>query len=401
MESRDVVVVGAGISGASFAHHAARAGHDVLVLERGAQVGGCLRTVDHDSEFWFELGGHTFYNSYGATIEILEQAGAMSELLERASPVLRFLRDGGVLPGKNLGLLLRQFRKFELLASVPRWIGADKSGKTLREHFSRLVGKQNYARVLSPMLSAVPSQCADEFPAELLFKKRPRRKDVPRSFTFKRGSRTLVECALGSEKIETRLEQAIARIERDADGFVLTLEEGASIRARKLALAVPPQAAAKLLEHVDERLARALLPFEQTTVDSLGVVLPRAQVKLPEATFFIPLEDSFHSIVTRDVVPDEEWRAFTLHFRAGLTRDARIERAAQVLGIPPVDLSAASESRVALPSPRLGHAARVKELDHSLASGALALTGNWFEGLSIEDCVSRSKSEWLRIASAR
>ena len=43
------------------------------------------------------------------------------------------------------------------------------------------------------MLSAVPSQSADEFPADMLFKKRSRRKDVMRSFTLKGGKIALIE----------------------------------------------------------------------------------------------------------------------------------------------------------------------------------------------------------------
>ena len=53
-----------------------------------------------------------------------------------------------------------------------------------------------------------------------------------------------------------------------------------------------------------------------------------------------------------------------------------------------------------LPSPVLGHDRVVAELDRMLAGQRLALTGNYFEGLAIEDCVQRSRAEWARIASA-
>ena len=52
-----------------------------------------------------------------------------------------------------------------------------------------------------------------------------------------------------------------------------------------------------------------------------------------------------------------------------------------------------------LPSPVIGHDRVVAELDRMLAGQRLALTGNYFEGLAIEDCVLRSRSEWARIAA--
>jgi UDP-galactopyranose mutase len=50
-----------------------------------------------------------------------------------------------------------------------------------------------------------------------------------------------------------------------------------------------------------------------------------------------------------------------------------------------------------LPSPVLGHQDVVRELDRLLAGTRLAVTGNWFGGLAIEDCALRSRTEWARI----
>ena len=52
-----------------------------------------------------------------------------------------------------------------------------------------------------------------------------------------------------------------------------------------------------------------------------------------------------------------------------------------------------------LPAPVRGRGEAVAELDRLLAGGALAVTGNYFEGLAIEDCVARSRAEWRRLAA--
>ena len=63
------------------------------------------------------------------------------------------------------------------------------------------------------------------------------------------------------------------------------------------------------------------------------------------------------------------------------------------------DIGDLSERRAVLPSPRLGHAELVASIDKVLAELPLALTGNWFGGLPIEDCVLRSRAEWRRISA--
>jgi UDP-galactopyranose mutase len=47
----------------------------------------------------------------------------------------------------------------------------------------------------------------------------------------------------------------------------------------------------------------------------------------------------------------------------------------------------------------LGHDRTVHELDRLLAGQRLALTGNYFSGLAIEDCVLRSRAEWRRVST--
>ena len=101
--THDVVVLGGGVSGLSFAFHAARGGRGVHIVEQDARLGGCLDTRTSSDGFWLELGAHTCYNSYGAFLELLDGVGLLDELQPRGKPVLRFLDGDAILPGKNLG----------------------------------------------------------------------------------------------------------------------------------------------------------------------------------------------------------------------------------------------------------------------------------------------------------
>jgi len=315
---------------------------------------------------------------------------------------MRFLEGGNLVPGQNLWALLRLLDLGELLRSLPRAFGARPDGQTVYSHYSRIVGRGNYGRVVGPVLSAVPSQSADAFPAEMLFKKRARRKDVPRSFTLPGGLQGLAEAAAGTPGVTARTGTAARHLSRDAGGFEVELADGSRERAAQVALAVPPRAAAELLRGVLPEAASLVSRVQEAEVDSLGFAVPAARAAhLPPATFLIPLEDRFHSVVTRDPVPDPRWRGFTFHFKPGLSSGDRLRRAAEVLGLSPADLEAPTERRTVLPSPVLGHREVVAEVDRVLAGTPLAVTGNWFGGLAIEDCALRSRAEWARLAAGR
>jgi protoporphyrinogen oxidase len=52
-----------------------------------------------------------------------------------------------------------------------------------------------------------------------------------------------------------------------------------------------------------------------------------------------------------------------------------------------------------LPALRLGHSERVEWIDRQIQPLSLGLTGNWCQGVSIEDSLVRTRSEYLRLKS--
>ncbi|HUK65183.1 MAG TPA: FAD-dependent oxidoreductase [Anaeromyxobacteraceae bacterium] len=399
MSKHDVIVIGAGMSGLAFAHHAARAGRSVLVLEREKRVGGCVHTHRTGPGYWFELGAHTCYNSYLALTEILEELGMRDKVLRREGSRLRFLRDDRLVKGSNLSALMRLFSWGELLPRLPRLLTEQKDGKTVYGYYSRIVGRRNYGEVLGPMLSAVPSQSADAFPAGMLFKSRgSRRKSYPRSFTLEGGLGSLPLALARGPRVEVLLGRAATGIGRTRDGFFIE-SEAARHEAGVVALATPPGAAAQLLRQVAPELASRVARVKETRVESLGFAVRAEAVHLPVSMFLIPRDDLFYSVVTRDSVPDKGFRGFAVHFKPGLSREARLERAARILALEPRRLEDVTERVSVLPSPVLGHENLVREIDRLLAKERLCATGNWFSGLSIEDCLQRSRAEWERVAA--
>ena len=402
MSKHDVVVAGGGISGLTFAFEAARAGRSVLVLERAAQAGGCLSTHRTAGGYWFELGAHTCYNSYAGFTELIEGCGLRGEVLPRAKTHLRFVDGDRLVPGSNLGVLLRLFSWPEAAISLPRLFGAKKDGKTVEEFYSRIVGKRNYAEVLGPMLSAVPSQSADAFPAGMLFKVRDRRrKDFPRSFTLRGGLQAMPDALARRPNVAVATGRTATRLSAKGAGWVVETDDGERHEAAIFAVATPPSASSALLGGAEPGLAAQAARVGEAVVQTLAFAVRASRVsRLPVSTFLVPRKDVFHSVVTRDSVPDPEWRSFSFHFRPGLGPEERLGRATNLLGLKRDDLEEVAEKRTVLPSPVRGHEEIVNEIDRLSAGKSLAVLGNWFAGLSIEDCVDRARQEWARVATA-
>jgi len=403
MEKTEVIVVGGGISGIAFAWKAARAGRAVLLLEGGNRCGGCLhsqRTVDG---YWHELGAHTAYNSYGGFLDIATGSGAVAKIVQRGPARAQFgyLR-GDAYDWLSPPALLRRFNWLEIALHGPLGILRGKKGRTMAGYYGGLLGPGNYTRWLKPFLAAVPSQNADDFPAAgpgSLFKKRPRRKEFPRSYGFAGGLQTVCEAALRAPGIRVESGAVVTRIAPSTGGFVVTITDGRTFEAPLAAVATPIVAAAAILSRDFPELGQALAPVKTVRLDSLGVMLPRARCWMPECAFVIPADDLFFSAVTRDPFPDPERRAFTFHFKAGHSREEQLRRMGEVLRCPVPELGEPETRQTLLPAPTLGHDRVVADLDRLLAGRCLALTGNYFQGLAIEDCVRRSFDEYARIAS--
>lgn len=389
MSQHDVIIVGGGISGMSLAHYCAKGGLKPLVMDKNSRMGGTFNTCRKDN-FWFELGAHTCYNSYGNLVDLLRETGSLDKIIKPGSAGYKlFTKDG-------IKSIMSQMSVPELFFSLPRMFGAKMDGETVESYYSKIVGKRNFERAVGPMFNAVICQKANEFPADMLFKKRERRKEVIKKFSLQGGLRSIIETIAAEPGIETVEGKELKEIEFEANVFNVTTSDGSSYEAKILALAVPSEAAANLLEKTFPQTAKKLASLKSTKVETLGVIVRKEETKIGPIAALAASDDIFYSFVSRDTFPDSMYRAFAFHFKpeAG-NREARIDRIARVLGSRNFEHIATAEHVV--PSLRLGHKETIAEIDANLAGTPLLLTGNYFTGVAIEDCVSRSLQESRRL----
>jgi protoporphyrinogen oxidase len=399
VESFEHIVVGGGISGLAMAHWAQAAGVPTLLLEADARPGGCIRTArpDDGSGPWAELGAHTAYNSYGNLLDLLERAGALERLVpKRRLPWLLAShgRHRSVTSALHWG---------ELLLHLPRAPFTKRSGRSVAAYYRAVAGPRNYADVLGPAFRAVVCQPADEIPADLLFRRKPRRRGCPRSFTLPGGLSEAVERLAGSSGFTLRTGARVLELRREGPGIAVVVEGVGILHARRLTLAVPPDEAARLLRGTFPALGEALGGIAMRPIDSLALWVPTSRLgHLPPLAGLIATDGGFHGMVSADTTrpASDGLRAFTFHFPPDLDRETRLARACRALGIARRDVAAARETRNRLPALRAGHHERVRRIDAALGGLPLAVVGNAFLGMSIEDCLIRARCEFRRLFGA-
>ncbi len=387
----DIVIVGSGISGMSLAYYCAMEKLNVLVLEKSDSMGGSFTTVNSD-DYWLEMGAHTMYNSYGNFIEIIEGCGLKEEIIQRKKVPYKAFKNG------KIRSVISQFSIPELLVSIPSLFSIKKDDQTVESYYSRIVGKKNYKKFFQYMFNAVPSQATNDFPADILFKKRNRRKDILKSFTFKQGIISIIHAISRIPGIDVVTGAGVLSISVGKDSYQIKAENKEIYNSEYLALAAPVNVAAELTRSFVPEISEEIKKIESVLTDSVGVCIEKKDVNIKEVAGIIGINENFYSVVSRDVVEDENIRGFVFHFEPGkLDNPSKIEFICKVLNISKDKIKDTFYVQNTVPSFKLGQKSIVEEIDTLLKGNKLLLTGNYFSGMAIEDCVSRSKNEFSRI----
>ncbi len=399
MAQKEVVIIGGGISGLSMAFYCSQAGLKTTLIEKDKTVGGSFaspRYSGNGGNFWLEMGAHTCYSSYQNLLGIVETCGIADTIIPREKVPFSLLKNGevkSIMAGLDL---------FELIRSVPNIFFLKKENQTVQSYYSKIVGEKNYRNTVSHFFNAVPSQLTDEFPADMIFKSRPKRKDMLKNYTFKGGLQSVARTIAALKGIEVHTGTAAETVITSGGKYLIRTADGQEYTADVLVLALPSDSAAKLLQNANQAVAYHLTKLKYADVDSVGVVVKKDSISLKPLAAIISPNDIFYSMVSRDTVKDDNFRGFAFHFRPGIDENTKFKRITEVLGVGMPKIEHTFTKMNIVPSLRQGHREWVKKADDLLGGARnMFLTGNYFGGMAIEDCVSRSREEFDRLVGMR
>jgi protoporphyrinogen oxidase len=391
------MVIGGGISGISFSYYLNRSNKKVLLLEKEARAGGQVQTQSAKIfDFWYDLGAHTCYNSYISLLSIVKELN----LDAHVQPMGQF--SYLVYKQNDLKNMMAGFSWPSMILNCPKIFFASKEGKTVEEYFGKIVGKTNYEQFFSKAFRAVLSQNANNYPAEIFLKKRKSRFEAfPRKYTFTNGISSLTDAIIEKSGLEIKTNSAVKTISRTGDDssplYEIEIISGQKFYASAVALAIDPASASVLLQEIEPDLSKLLATIPIAHSESIGVVLPKEKVNVKKMAGIIPVSDQFLSVVSRDLVEHPAYRGFVFHFEKGkLKRNEQLDTICKVLNIKIEDIVTQTFTEHVLPSLRVQHIDLKTQIEKVKINSGIFILGNYFNGLSMEDCVQRSQDEFRR-----
>ena len=392
-EIYDCIVIGSGISGISFAHNLAKKDKRTLLLESEDVIGGQIAThVSRQfSDFWSELGAHTCYNSYTHLLSLVDDVNAHKDLLALDK------RKYMIYDGSKIKSPLSEISFLPFMFNGLRIFSRSKEGRTVREYFRPIVGGKNYDKLFTKMFRAVISQEPDDYPAEVFLKKRnERRRDVIRKYSFTRGLSSFLNTIIEHDKFALRLNTKVENIEQRNDIFEVKAQNGRIYKAHNIAVATDPQVAARLIVSMEPDVAELLSSIELFKSSTLNVIVRKGDISIPLLAGIIPTSDLFLSVVSRDVSSHPSLRSFSFHFKEDKSEVEKIEIVCDVLGIAKDSIVETSSVNHILPTLRKQHINIAEDVQAKQINPNIYILGNYFYGLSLEDCVHRSSDEAQR-----
>lgn len=161
MQNREVVIIGAGLTGLSTAYNLKKNGHDVVIIEKEGRVGGQIQTHEEDG-FVFESGPNTGVVSFPEVAELFNDLADDCQLeIARESSKRRLIwKDSRfhALPSGPLSAittpLFRLSDKFRILGEPWRKRGDDPD-ESVGALAQRRLGKSFYEYAVDPFVSGV------------------------------------------------------------------------------------------------------------------------------------------------------------------------------------------------------------------------------------------------------
>ncbi len=456
-----LAVVGGGIAGLATAYYAQKAADEaglplhLTLIERDPVLGGKIRT-DIPEGFVIEGGPDSFITQKPWGIQLCRELGLEDRLVgtNDAQRTVYVLRGGKLrkMPDGMLLIVPTKFRPFAT-SNLISWPGkirmgmdlfiparADDSDESLADFIRRRLGTEALDVLAEPMMAGIHVSDAETLSLKATF---PRFIDIERQYgSLTRGmiaSRkaaaqhqppsngsakpTTVFMTLqnGLQEMVTAIQNAlhgeivtgcgVDRLQPQADGYTLTLDDGRTLEADVVVLATPSFAAADLLRDQHPTLADKLdaIRYVSTATVSLGFDAAGFDHPLNGFGFVVPRKEPTRLLACTwtSTKFTHRSRPSTVLLRAFiggprreelvfLDDDALIalvrEELRAIMGIT----AAPTVARVyrwpsGNPQYDVGHLDRMDEIDALLPPG-LYLTGSAYRGVGIPDCVKQGQT---------
>ncbi len=447
ISSRNIVILGAGISGLTTAYLLSKKGFDVTVLEKKNEIGGSIETVC-EKGFLFDRGPNSGLETTPVISQLVNELNLQNELVyaNKASNKRYILRNNELHPlpmNPSLFLKTQLFSakaKFRLFAEP--FIGRSKDGynQSIAEFVTRRLGKEFLDYAINPFVAGVYAGNPEDLSVKSAFpklydleekygglivgairsmkerKRRPEKaKQSAKMFSFKNGMSVLPKALTNNLGEKVLLFSEAVAVEKSSPGYKVTFNQAGKTRTLStdvIISTVPAYAASQLFNSMDERLSSHLnnIYYPPVLVLYLGYNKSDIGRVLDGFGFLIPSKERksylgaiWSSVIFPDRAPEDK-AAFTLFI--GGARDPEVgnidkeilikkvrEEFEKIMMInsEPVYISYKYWNK-AIPQYNIGYIEHEKYFDKfEKINPGIILGGNYRGGISIGDCIKNAE----------
>jgi len=440
-DSKQAVVIGAGISGLACAYRLQQLGVQVTLLEAADRAGGLVDTIEQDG-FLFESGPQSFQGSE-VLLKLIGQLGIEAELCKADPRAPRFVLQHGRL--QKIPMSPQAVLTTSLLGAGSRWriisepfrrTKAPSEEESVANFVRRKFGHEILEYLVAPFVSGVyagdpeklslraafPSleQWEREFGSVLRGAMKSRSgkgKQSPPLCSFQRGTDTLPRAIAGvlGDRLRTGSEVVtLCRAEVGGGaGYDVRVAKNGRVQTTSAAAVVsatPAYRASHHIEPISPALARTLagIAYAAVAVVAAGYYTKQIGQRLEGFGFLVPRSEKYRTLGTvwnsslfpgraREAMltmtsfvggaTDSETLKLTEGDIAALVQDENA-KILQIMG-PPV-ASAVWKHPRALPQYNLGHAHTVEAIREAERNiPGIFFSGNYLGGPSLGNCVEQ------------
>jgi oxygen-dependent protoporphyrinogen oxidase len=472
--TRQLVVVGGGIAGLATAYyaqkHAQAAGLDLAVtlVERDSRLGGKIATDTPDG-FVIEGGPDSFITQKPWAIQLCRELGLEDRLMgtNDAQRGVFILRGGKLrkMPDGMMLIIPTKFMPF-VTSNLISWPGKirmgmdlfipprkDDSDESLGDFIRRRLGQEALDVLAEPMMAGIHVADAEKLSLKATF---PRFIDTVRKYgSLTRGmiaaKKARTEAAKNASNngngstpttifmtLKNGLQEMVAALENTILGeggtiitgngvqlirqtggaYALDLDDGRTLDADSVVLAVPGFAAAEMLSDLNPDLSDKLnaIRYVSTATVSLGFKADEFEHDLNGFGFVIPRKEPTRLLAmtwtsTKFTHRAGEGTVLLRAFIGGPRREEYVslddealialvrEELATIMGVHATPTVARAYRWMrGNPQYDVGHLDRMDEID-TLCPAGLYLTGSAFRGVGIPDCVKQGQATAAQVVA--